>query len=67
MRSGRFVRDIRARVTDAHDQDRTLLELGRVVVLARMELSNCRIELAGEGRARGRLKAPVATITCAAS
>ena len=47
--AGRDVeRDLRARVARADDEDGAVLELARVPVVARMELADGRIELAGE-------------------
>ena len=50
MRSSRLVRDVRPRVTHTHHEDRARLELGRVPILARVELSDRWIEVVGERR-----------------
>src|SRR3712207_8000288 len=49
MRTRRFESDLRSGVSRAHHQNRTILELRGVAVLARMQLHDGRMELLGEG------------------
>ena len=55
MRAYNLERDLGTRVPNAHDQDAPFPQLGRTSVVARMQLHDARVEIAGVGGDRGRM------------